>query len=143
MAYVNQPNVIARNAKTTAINSAVEIDLTGQVCADSIGHRIISGVGGQMDFIRGACLSKGGKPIIALPATTKKGGSRLVCTLKPGAGVVTTRPHVHYVVTEYGVAYLFGKTLRERSRAMIAIAAPEHREGLEREWHALCHAARY
>jgi acyl-CoA hydrolase len=142
VAYVNQPNVIARNAKMTAINSAVEIDLTGQVCADSIGHRIISGVGGQMDFIRGAYLSKGGKPIIALPATTKKGESRLVCTLKPGAGVVTTRPHVHYVVTEYGVAYLFGKTLRERSRAMIAIAAPEHREGLEREWHALCHAAR-
>lgn len=138
VAYVNQPNVIARNNKMTAINSAVEVDLTGQVCADSIGHRIISGVGGQMDFMRGAFLSKGGKPIIALQSTTKKGESRLTCTLKPGAGVVTTRPHVHYVVTEHGVAYLFGKTLKERAKAMIAIAAPEHREHLEREWWELC-----
>jgi acyl-CoA hydrolase len=142
VAYVNMPNVIARNSKMTAINSAVEIDLTGQVCADSIGHRIISGVGGQMDFIRGAYLSKGGKPIIAMASTTKKGKSRITCTLQPGAGVVTTRPHVHYVVTEHGVAYLFGKTLRERSRALIAIAAPEHREALEQEWHQLCHGSR-
>ena len=139
VAYVNMPNVIARNSKMTAINSAVEIDLTGQVCADSVGHRIISGVGGQMDFIRGAYLSKGGKPIIALPSTTKKGKSRITCTLQPGAGVVTTRSHVHYVITEHGVAYLFGKTLKERSKALIAIAAPEHREALDREWYELCH----
>ncbi len=142
VAYVNQPNVIARNPKMTAINSAVEVDLTGQVCADSIGHRIISGVGGQMDFMRGAYLSKGGKPIIALPSTTKKGESRITCTLKPGAGVVTTRPHVHYVITEHGVAYLFGKTLKERAKALIAISAPEHRERLEREWYELCHGGR-
>ncbi|MBI4913428.1 MAG: acetyl-CoA hydrolase/transferase family protein [Acidobacteria bacterium] len=142
IAYVNQPNVIARNPKMAAINSAVEVDLTGQVCADSIGHRIISGVGGQMDFMRGAFLSKGGKPIIALPSTTKRGESRITTTLKPGAGVVTTRPHVHFVVTEYGVAYLFGKTLRERAKAMIAIAAPQHREQLDREWHELCRASR-
>lgn len=117
-----------------AINSAVEIDLTGQVCADSVGHRIISGVGGQMDFIRGASLSVGGKPIIALPSRTRKGASRLVPTLKPGAVVVTTRQHVHYVITEYGIADLYGKTLHERARALIQIAHPADREALERAW---------
>lgn len=134
IAYINNPTIIARNPKVTAINSAVEIDLTGQVCADSVGHRIISGVGGQMDFIRGASLSVGGKPIIALPSRTKKGESRLVPTLKPGAGVVTTRQHVHYVITEYGIADLYGKTLHERARALIQIAHPDDREGLVRAW---------
>ena len=134
IAYVNNPTIIARNPKVTAINSAVEIDLTGQVCADSVGHRIISGVGGQMDFIRGASLSPGGKPIIALSSRTKKGESRLVSALRPGAGVVTTRQHVHYVITEYGVADLYGRTLHERARALTAIAHPEDREYLQRAW---------
>lgn len=134
IAYVNNPTIIARNPKVTAINSAVEIDLTGQVCADSVGHRIISGVGGQMDFIRGASLSPGGKPIIALTSRTKKGESRIVPTLKPGAGVVTTRQHVHYVITEFGIADLYGKTLHERARALIEIAHPDDREMLERAW---------
>lgn len=108
--YTNNPQNIIRNPKVTAINSAVEIDLTGQVCSDSIGRRVISGVGGQMDFIRAAQLSEGGKPIIALPSQTK-GVSKIVPELKPGAGVVTTRSHVHYVVTEYGIANLYGKTI--------------------------------
>lgn len=137
VSYVNNPSVIARNKRVTAINSAVEIDLTGQVCADSIGPNIISGVGGQVDFIRGAALSEGGKPIIALTARAKKGMSRIVPMLKEGAGVVTTRYHVHYVVTEYGVAYLFGKTLSERAKALIQIAHPEDRENLERQWHII------
>jgi len=128
--YVNSPNVICRNKKVAAINSAVEVDLTGQVCADSIGRKIISGVGGQMDFMRGAALSAGGKPIIALPSRTKSGQSRLVPVLKSGAGVVTTRSHVHYIVTEYGVADLYGKTLYERAQALIEIAHPEDRENL-------------
>jgi len=132
-AYVNDAAVIRKNPKVTAINSAVEVDLTGQVCADSIGTRQFSGVGGQMDFIRGAALSEGGKPIIALPSTTSKGASRIVAFLQHGAAVVTTRAHVHYVVTEHGVAYLYGRTLRQRARALIAIAHPRHREGLERE----------
>ncbi|MHC4393921.1 MAG: acetyl-CoA hydrolase/transferase family protein [Planctomycetota bacterium] len=132
--YVNNVEVIARNPKVVAINSAVEVDLTGQVCADSIGHHIISGVGGQMDFIRGASLSEGGRPIIALPSRTRHGGSRLVPTLKPGAGVVTTRAHVHFVVTEHGVADLYGKTLNESAQALIEIAHPDDREGLGREW---------
>ncbi len=132
VAYVNDPAVIRRNPKVTAINSAIEVDLTGQVCADSIGTRMYSGIGGQMDFIRGASLSPGGKPIIALPATTSRGETRIVPILKPGAGVVTTRAHVHYVVTEHGIANLFGLCLRERAKALIAIAAPEHREALER-----------
>jgi len=130
--YVNNPTNIARNPKVVAINSAVEIDLTGQVCADSIGARVISGVGGQMDFIRGAALSRGGKPIIALPSTTKDGQSKIVVALRPQAGVVSTRAHVHYVVTEYGVASLYGKTLGERARALIEIAHPDHRENLAR-----------
>lgn len=133
MGYINDPGIIRRNKKVTAINSAVEIDLTGQVCADSIGSRIISGVGGQMDFIRGASLSEEGKPIIAVSSQTKKGESRIVPILKPGAGVVTTRAHVHFVVTEYGVADLYGKTLHERAKALIGIAHPDHRENLEKE----------
>jgi len=135
IAYVNDTAVIRRNPKVTAINSAVEVDITGQVCADSIGTRQYSGVGGQMDFIRGASLSEGGKPIIALPSVTSRGESRVVACLKPGAGVVTTRAHVHYVVTEFGVAELYGKSLRERARALVAVAHPAHRERIEREAH--------
>lgn len=133
VAYVNDTSVIRKNPKVTAINSAVEVDITGQVCADSIGTYHYSGVGGQMDFIRGASLSEGGKPIIALPSTTSKGESKIVPHLKQGAGVVTTRAHVHYVVTEYGVANLYGKNLRQRAKALIKIAHPDHREELERE----------
>ncbi|PKL79124.1 MAG: 4-hydroxybutyrate CoA-transferase [Ignavibacteriae bacterium HGW-Ignavibacteriae-4] len=129
--YVNSPNVIQRNPKVVAINSAIEIDLTGQVCADSIGSKIYSGVGGQMDFIRGASLSEGGKPIIALSSTTSRGESKIVPFLKQGAGVVTTRAHIHYVVTEYGVANLYGKTIEERITELIRIAHPMHREELE------------
>jgi 4-hydroxybutyrate CoA-transferase len=134
--YVNRADVIRRNPRATAVNSAVEVDLTGQVCADSIGDAIISGVGGQMDFIRGASLSPGGKPIIALPSRTARGQRRIVSRLRPGAGVVTTRAHVHFVVTEHGVADLYGKTLAERARALIAVAHPEDREELAREWAA-------
>ncbi|NUM87706.1 MAG: acetyl-CoA hydrolase/transferase family protein [Bdellovibrionales bacterium] len=135
--YVNSVHNIARNPKAVAINSAVEVDLTGQVCADSVGSRIISGVGGQMDFIRGATISEGGKAVIALASRTKKGRPRLVAQLQPGAGVVTTRAHVHYVVTEYGVADLYGKTLGERARMLIGIAHPDDREALERAWREL------
>ena len=131
--YVNDAYVIAKNPKVTAINSAIEIDITGQVCADSIGTYQFSGVGGQMDFIRGAHLSEGGKPIIAMQSTTSKGESKIVPFLKPGASVVTTRAHVHYIVTEYGIAYLFGKNLKERAYALIDIAHPNHRESLDRE----------
>lgn len=134
--YVNDPFLIARNDHMVAINSAIEVDLTGQVCADSIGTRLYSGVGGQLDFIRGAAHSKGGKPIIALPssAALEDGSvvSRIVATLKPGAGVTTTRNDVHYIVTEYGIADLYGKTIRQRARALIQIAHPAFREGLER-----------
>lgn len=128
--YVNNVSVIQKNPKVVAINSAIEIDVTGQVCADSIGSKIYSGVGGQMDFIRGASLSEGGKPIIALTSTTKSGASKIVPFLKKGAGVVTTRAHVHYVVTEYGVANLYGKTIKERVKLMIEIAHPSHRTEL-------------
>jgi len=129
--YVNDPFIIAQNKKMVAINSAIEIDITGQVCADSIGTRIFSGIGGQVDFIRGAAHSEGGKPIIALPSITKDGEvSRIVPQLNPGAGVVTSRGDVHYVVTEYGVAQLFGKTLKERARELIRIAHPKFREEL-------------
>lgn len=131
--YVNDTNVIRTNPKVVAINSAIEIDITGQVCSDSIGTYQYSGVGGQMDFMRGAALSKGGKPIIALKSTTKEGYSKIVPFLKQGAGVVTTRAHVHYVVTEYGVAYLFGKNLQQRAKALLNIAHPDHREELEKE----------
>lgn len=130
--YTNDTAVIRRNPKVVAVNSAIELDLTGQVVADSIGTRQFSGVGGQMDFVRGAALSEGGRPIIALPSTTGKGRSRIVPVLQPGAGVVTTRAHVHDVVTEHGVAHLHGKNMRERAKALIAIAHPDHREALER-----------
>jgi len=134
--YVNDPFVISQNDRMVSINSAIEVDLTGQVCADSIGPRPYSGVGGQMDFVYGAARSRGGKPIIALPSTaTLRDGtrlSRIVPMLKPGAGVTTSRNHVHYVVTEFGVAYLYGKTLRQRARALIDIAHPDYREDLER-----------
>ncbi|HEU5050909.1 MAG TPA: acetyl-CoA hydrolase/transferase C-terminal domain-containing protein [Gemmatimonadales bacterium] len=133
--YVNDTVVIRRNPRVTAINSAIEIDLTGQVVADSIGTRQYSGVGGQMDFIRGAALSPGGKPIIALPSRTRRGESRIVPLLRAGGGVVTTRAHVHYVVTEYGAANLYGASLRQRARALIDIAHPDDRETLERAAH--------
>jgi 4-hydroxybutyrate CoA-transferase len=130
-AYTNDPFVIAQNDRMIAINSAIEVDLTGQVCADSIGNLPYSGFGGQVDFIRGAARSKGGVPIIALPSSGKGGQfSRIVATLKPGAGVVTSRGDVHYVVTEYGVAYLHGKNLRQRATALIAIAHPNFRDEL-------------
>ena len=133
--YVNDIAVIRRNKKQISINSAIEVDVTGQVCADSIGTKFYSGVGGQMDFIRGASLSEGGKPIIALPSSTGKGISKIVPTLKPGAGVVTTRAHVHYIVTEWGVADLYGKTIKERVEAMVSIAHPNNREDLLRQVH--------
>jgi acyl-CoA hydrolase len=130
----NDTAVIRKNPKVTAINSALEIDLTGQVCADSIGSRIFSGIGGQMDFIRGATLSRGGKAIIALPSTAARGKlSRLVPVLKLGAGVVTTRGHVHWVVTEYGAVDLFGKNLRQRAEALISIAHPDFRGELRQQ----------
>ena len=132
--FVNDPHIIKQNPKVVAINSAVEVDLTGQVCSDSIGTLQYSGVGGQMDFMRGAALSQGGKPIIALPSRTQKGVSRIVPYLKLGAGVVTTRAHVHYIITEYGIAYLFGKNLRQRAKALIEIAHPDDREMLERAY---------
>ena len=135
IAYVNDTSVIRQNPKATAINSAIEIDLTGQVCADSIGTYQYSGIGGQMDFIRGASLSEDGKPIIALPSVTSKGQSRIVPYLNPGAGVVTTRGHIHWVVTEYGAVDLFGKNLKQRGRDFISIAHPDHRETLERSFH--------
>lgn len=135
ISYVNDTSIIRQNPKVTAINSAIEIDLTGQVCADSIGTRQYSGIGGQMDFIRGASLSPGGKPIIALPSITNKGISRITPFLKEGAGVVTTRGHIHWVVTEYGVTDLFGKSLKQRAKALIAIAHPDHREALEKAYH--------
>jgi acyl-CoA hydrolase len=126
--YVNDPFIIAQNDRMVAINSAIEVDITGQVCSDSIGTRPYSGFGGQVDYIRGAAHSKGGKPIIALPATAKNGTvSKIVPMLKPGAGVVTSRADVHYVVTEYGVAYLHGKTIAQRVEALIGIADPAFR----------------
>ncbi len=131
--YVNDVVNIRKNPKMVAINSAIEVDLTGQVCADSIGPRMYSGVGGQMDFIRGASLSEGGKAIIALPSTTKKGVNRIVPFLRLGSGVVTTRAHVHYVVTEYGVANLYGKTIKQRAKALIELAHPNNREQLEKD----------
>lgn len=129
--FTNDPDLIARNNNMAAINSAIEVDLTGQVCADSIGHRLYSGIGGQLDFVRGAAKSRGGKAIIALPSTAQKGTvSRIVVELKPGAGVVTTRGDVRFIVTEYGVADLHGCTLRERARALIEIAHPSFRDSL-------------
>jgi Acetyl-CoA hydrolase/transferase C-terminal domain/Alanine dehydrogenase/PNT, N-terminal domain len=129
--YVNDPFVIARNDRMVAINSALAVDLTGQVCADSLGRSVYSGVGGQVDFVRGAARSKGGKPVIALPSTARDGKvSRIVDTLAEGSGVVTTRGDVHFVVTEHGIARLFGKSLRERAQELIAVAHPDFREEL-------------
>ena len=140
--YVNDPFMIAQNERMVAINSAIEVDLTGQVCADSIGPKFFSGIGGQLDFIYGASRSKGGVPIIALPSTTTlKDGtivSRIVTMLKQGAGVVTGRNHVHYVVTEYGVADLYGKTIRQRAQQLIKIAHPDFRKDLEKQAKELC-----
>jgi len=130
--YVNDPFVVAQNDRMVAINSAIEIDLTGQVCADSIGPKLYSGVGGQLDFVYGASRSKNGVPIIALPSKAKN-FSRIVAMLKPGAGVVTTRNHVHFVVTEYGIADLYGKTIRQRAQALINIAHPEFRDELTQQ----------
>lgn len=137
--HVNDVSVIKQNRHMIAINSAIEVDVTGQVCADSIGAKMYSGVGGQMDFIRAASLSEGGKAIIALPSITKKGVSRIVPTLNPGAGVVTTRSHVHFVVTEYGVANLYGKTIKERVKALTDIAHPNHREYIDKTYFELIH----
>ena len=134
-AYTNDTAIIRRNPKVTAINSAIEIDICGQICADTIGKYQYSGVGGQMDFIRGASLSEGGKAIFALPSITNKGVSKIVPTLKEGAGVTTTRAHVHYIATEYGVVNLYGKNLKQRAKELISIAHPDHREALEREAH--------
>lgn len=132
--YVNDVSIIKQNPRMVAINSAIEVDLTGQVCSDSIGTRMYSGVGGQMDFIRGASLSEGGKAIIALPSVTSKGISRITAMLKNGAGVVTTRAHVHYVITEYGIANLYGKTIKQRAKALVGIAHPDHQEAIERSF---------
>ena len=135
ISFVNDTSIIRKNPKVTAINSAIEIDLTGQVCADSMGTYQYSGIGGQMDFIRGASLSEGGKPIIAIPSVTSKGLSRIVPFLKEGAGVVTTRGHVHWVVTEYGIVNLFGKNLKQRGKELINISHPDHRESLEKSFY--------
>lgn len=138
--HTNDTALIRKIDKMVAINSALQIDLTGQVCADSLGHRIYSGIGGQVDFIRGAAFSKGGKPIIALPATAKQGTiSRIVPELSPGAGVVTSRGHVHWVVTEHGAVNLHGLTLKQRGEALISIAAPEFRGELRERLRALRH----
>ncbi|MVX35361.1 acetyl-CoA hydrolase/transferase family protein [Myroides sp. LoEW2-1] len=135
--YTNDPFVIRQNPKVVAINSAVEIDLTGQIVADSIGHRLYSGVGGQVDFMRGATMSEGGKAIIALSATTKKGENKIVPTLKPGAGVVTSRAHAQFIVTEYGVADLRGKTIDQRVHALANIAHPDFRDDIIKEYYSL------
>ncbi len=135
ISYVNDVSIIRQNPKATSINSAIEIDLTGQVCADSIGTYQYSGIGGQMDFIRGAALSERGKPIIALPSSTKNGEPRIVANLKPGAGVVTTRGHIHWVVTEYGAVNLFGRNIEQRAFELIKLAHPDHREELEKAYH--------
>jgi acyl-CoA hydrolase len=138
--YTNDPVVISQNFKMVAVNSALQVDITGQVCADSIGTSFYSGIGGQVDFIRGAAHSNGGKPIIAMPATAKNGTiSRIVPMLDPGAGVVTSRGAVHYVVTEFGVAYLHGRTIRQRAEALIEIAHPNFRD----ELYAYCEKTRW
>lgn len=134
---VNDTARIRKNPKMVAINSAIEVDVTGQVCADSIGAKMYSGVGGQMDFIRGAALSHGGKAIIALPSITKKGESRIVPFLKQGAGVVTTRSHAQYIITEHGIADLYGKTLKQRMDSLIRIAHPMHQERIEKEYYEM------
>jgi acetyl-CoA hydrolase len=140
--YVNDPFIISQNDRMVAINSAIEIDLTGQVCADSIGPKLYSGVGGQLDFIYGSSRSKGGVPIIAMPSMVALSSgttvSKIVSTLRPGSGVVTTRNHVRYVVTEYGVADLYGKTIRDRALALIGIAHPDFRKDLKNQALDLC-----
>ena len=138
-AFTNNINIISKNPKVTAINGAIEIDLTGQICADSIGSRIYSGVGGQIDFMRGAAASEGGMPIIAMTSRTPRGAPKIVPKLQPGAGVVTTRPSVHYVATEYGIVNLYGKSLKERAAALISVAHPDDRESLERYAHEHWH----
>jgi acyl-CoA hydrolase len=130
--YTNRVNIIAKNPKVTAINSALQIDITGQVCADSIGTKFYSGVGGQIDFLRGASLSSGGKPIIAMPSVTNKGVSKIAPILTPGAGVVSTRANIHWLVTEYGAVNLYGRTLQDRAKLIISIAHPNHREELDK-----------
>jgi acyl-CoA hydrolase len=132
VAYTNDPFIIARNPKVTAINSALQLDITGQVCADSLGTKFYSGVGGQIDFIYGASLSQGGKAIIAMPSVTNKGISKIAPVLAPGAGVVTTRNHIHWFVTEHGAVNLYGKSLQERAKLIISVAHPDHRETLDR-----------
>ena len=129
--YTNDPFIIAKNDKVTAINSALSVDLTGQVNADSLGIKFFSGVGGQIDFVYGASRSKGGKAIIAMPSVTDKGISKISPVLMPGAGVVTTRNHIHWFVTEYGAVNLYGRTLQERAKLIISVAHPDHRESLE------------
>src|SRR5665811_863096 len=128
--YVNDPFIIGKNERMVAVNAALEIDLTGQVCSDSLGYAFYSGIGGQVDFMRGAARSRGGKPVICLPSEAAEGRSRIVPHLSEGAGVVTTRGGVHYVVTEHGIAYLHGKSIRERAMALIQIAHPDHRAEL-------------
>jgi acyl-CoA hydrolase len=132
--FVNKEFVVAQNPKVTAVNSCIEVDIVGNVCSDSIGTRVYSGFGGQVDFIRGAALGLDGlgKPILAMGSITKRGETKIVPTLKVGAGVVTTRAHAHYIVTEYGIAYLFGKNYRQRAHALIGISHPDHREALEK-----------
>ena len=130
--YTNDPFVIAKNPKVTAINSALQVDLTGQICADSLGTKFYSGVGGQVDFIYGASRSEGGKAILAMPSVTNKGISKIAPELTLGAGVVTTRSHVHWFVTEFGAVNLYGKSLQDRARLIISVAHPDHREALDR-----------
>jgi len=132
VSYTNRVSVIAKNPKVTAINSALQIDITGQVCADSIGTTHYSGVGGQIDFLRGASLSKGGKPILAMPSVTAKGISKIAPILTPGAGVVSTRANVHWVVTEFGAVNLYGRTLQDRAKLLISVAHPDHQENLDK-----------
>jgi len=132
VAYTNDPCIISKNPKVTAINSALQVDLTGQVCADSIGTKHYSGVGGQVDFIYGASMSQGGKAIIAMPSLTNKGVSKISPVLTPGAGVVTTRNHIHWFVTEFGAVNLYGKSLQERAKLVISVAHPDFREELDR-----------
>ena len=130
--YTNDPFIVAQQPKMTAINSALQIDLTGQVCADSLGTKFWSGVGGQIDFVYGASRSKGGKSIIAMPSITKKGVSKIAPVLSPGAGVVTTRSHMHWIVTEYGAVDLYGMPMQDRAKALINLAHPSAREELDR-----------
>jgi acyl-CoA hydrolase len=132
VSYTNRANIIAKNPKVTAINSALQVDLTGQVCADSIGTKFYSGVGGQIDFLRGASYSKGGKPIIAMPSVTNKGVSKIAPILTPGAGVVSTRANIHWLVTEFGAVNLYGRTLQDRAKLIISIAHPDHQEELDK-----------